>query len=101
MSLHDLEERNRFGEDRPGAREICGWPRMAGAINNAYCEINPQSPLIASLSVFGVGEHCASTQAERILPDGCVELILNFGAEFSQHTDGKQETQPRNFWWDK
>jgi len=34
---------------------------------------------------------------ERILPDGCVELILNFGAEFSQHCEGRQQLQPRNF----
>lgn len=38
-----------------------------------------------------------ATNPERILPDGCVELILNFGAEFSQHCEGRQELQPRNF----
>ena len=36
-------------------------------------------------------------QPERILPDGCVELILNFGARFSQHDDDKQRLQPRSF----
>jgi len=34
-------------------------------------------------------------QPERILPDGCVELILNFGAQFrEQKDDGRQEPQP-------
>lgn len=34
---------------------------------------------------------------ERILPDGCVELILNFGAEFSEHCEDQCPLQPRNF----
>jgi len=38
-----------------------------------------------------------STQPERILPDGCVELILNFGARFFQHDDGELKLQPRSF----
>jgi len=63
-----------------------------------YCEIKPQSPLNHFVECFWtLASTAPSTQAERILPDGCVELILNFGAEFSQHSDGKQETQPRNF----
>jgi AraC-like DNA-binding protein len=37
-------------------------------------------------------------QPERILPDGCVELILNFGAQFrEQKDDGQQEPQPMRF----
>jgi len=37
-------------------------------------------------------------QPERILPDGCVELILNFGAQFrEQKDDGQQESQPMHF----
>lgn len=37
-------------------------------------------------------------QPERILPDGCVELILNFGAQFrEQREDGRQEPQPLLF----
>lgn len=39
----------------------------------------------------------ASTQPERILPDGCVELILNFGARFSQHDQDQLTLQPRSF----
>ena len=38
-----------------------------------------------------------SPQPERILPDGCVELILNFGARFSQHDEGRLKLQPRSF----
>ncbi|HET8781249.1 MAG TPA: AraC family transcriptional regulator, partial [Pyrinomonadaceae bacterium] len=35
---------------------------------------------------------------ERILPDGCVELILNFGERFLQHTNNNHpELQPRHF----
>ncbi len=34
---------------------------------------------------------------ERILPDGCVELILNFGERFSQHQNNERELQPRHF----
>jgi AraC-like DNA-binding protein len=34
-------------------------------------------------------------QPERILPDGCVELILNFGERFREQTeDGRHEPQP-------
>jgi len=37
-------------------------------------------------------------QPERILPDGCVELILNFGERFREQTeDGRHEPQPMLF----
>jgi AraC-like DNA-binding protein len=33
---------------------------------------------------------------QRVLPDGCVEMILNLGARFTRHAlDGYTETQPR------
>ena len=36
-------------------------------------------------------------KAEPILPDGCVELILNFGAHFEEYkTNGHKERQPNN-----
>ena len=39
-----------------------------------------------------------SVQPERILPDGCVELILNFGARFQEHKENDQrEDQPLNY----
>ena len=41
--------------------------------------------------------HSAATP-ERILPDGCIELILNFGARFSEHKEaGHCELQPSRF----
>ena len=33
---------------------------------------------------------------QRVLPDGCVEMVLNLGARFTRHaSDGYKETQPR------
>ena len=63
-----------------------------------YCEIKPRYPLSRFVECFWTLESDApATNTERILPDGCVELILNFGAEFSQHCEGRQQLQPRNF----
>jgi AraC-like DNA-binding protein len=40
----------------------------------------------------------APVRPERILPDGCVELILNFGARFQEHKENSQkEDQPLNY----
>ncbi len=65
-----------------------------------YCEIKPQPPLNSFVECFwtleGDGPSPDGTP-ERILPDGCVELILNFGARFSQHSDGRRVLQPRHF----
>lgn len=63
-----------------------------------YCEIKPRSPLSRFVECFWTLESDQPpTKPERILPDGCVELILNFGAAFSQHCEDRQELQPRNF----
>jgi AraC-like DNA-binding protein len=63
-----------------------------------YCEIKPRHPLSRFVECFWTLESRApSSNPERILPDGCVELILNFAAEFSQHTEGQRKLQPRNF----
>jgi AraC-like DNA-binding protein len=63
-----------------------------------YSEIKPRFPLSRFVECFWTLEgDDRSQQPERILPDGCVELILNFGAEFSQHEDGKRSLQPTNF----
>ena len=63
-----------------------------------YSEIKPRPPLSRFVECFWTLEGDEpSDQPERILPDGCIELILNFGAEFSQHCDGKHSLQPRNF----
>lgn len=65
-----------------------------------YREIPPKAPLNRVVECFWTleGEAQPGTpKPERILPDGCVELILNFGAEFSQHSDNGPQLQPRNF----
>ena len=69
-----------------------------------YREIKPTTPLRRFVECFwtlesGSSESGGSAAAppERILPDGCVELILNFGERFFQHVDGGQQLQPGNF----
>jgi AraC-like DNA-binding protein len=63
-----------------------------------YREIIPQSPLNKHVECFWTLESSApSSQPERILPDGCIELILNFGDRFSQHCDDTRKLQPKNF----
>ena len=63
-----------------------------------YSERKPQRPLSSFVECFWTLESdVPSTQPERILPYGCVELILNFGAQFSQHDDDKHRLQPRSF----
>jgi AraC-like DNA-binding protein len=68
-----------------------------------YREIPPQRPLDKFVECFWTLEGaCADRPAqdgtpERILPDGCVELILNFGECFLQHTNGRRALQPRHF----
>ena len=65
-----------------------------------YTEFHPGAPL--SRFVECIWTLISPTppiepQVERILPDGCVELILNFGSRFTQHTDSDKKLQPRNF----
>ena len=64
-----------------------------------YREIPPQAPLNRVVECFWTleGEGAGAAKPERILPDGCLELILNFGAKFSQHCDDGPRLQPRNF----
>ena len=63
-----------------------------------YREIIPQPPLNSYVECFWTLESSVpSTQPERILPDGCLELILNFGERFSQHCDQTRKLQPKNF----
>ena len=64
-----------------------------------YREILPDAPLNRVVECFWTleGDTVEAANPERILPDGCVELILNFGSEFSQHCDGGPRLQPRNF----
>ena len=66
-----------------------------------YREIQPAPALKRFIECFwtlesdpGMGERAA----ESILPDGCVELILNFGAPFRERKEnGQEEEQPANF----
>ena len=63
-----------------------------------YREIIPKAPLNSYVECFWTLESSApSAQPERILPDGCIELILNFGDRFSQHCDQTRKLQPKNF----
>ncbi len=65
-----------------------------------YHEIRPRPPLNSFVECFWTLEGDGPQPdgaAERILPDGCVELILNFGERFSQHTNGRKNLQPHHF----
>jgi len=65
-----------------------------------YREHHPKAPLNRYVECFWILESETlpdSPTTERILPDGCVELILNFGARFLRHTETKQSLQPLNF----
>ena len=65
-----------------------------------YHEIPARYPLNSFVECFWTLEGDGPTPGaapERILPDGCVELILNFGERFSQHTNNHRELQPRHF----
>jgi AraC-like DNA-binding protein len=65
-----------------------------------YREHHPQAPLNRFVECFWTLESdglLEQTQPERILPDGCVELILNFGDRFLQHNGNLRVDQPRNF----
>ena len=65
-----------------------------------YREVKPTPPLHSFVECFWSLEgdgFIDGSPPERILPDGCVELILNFGDRFLQHVGGEKRRQPRNF----
>jgi AraC-like DNA-binding protein len=64
-----------------------------------YREIKPTPPLRSFIECFWTLEDdgFVDRSTQRILPDGCVELILNFGDRFLQHADSGRTRQPRNF----
>ena len=63
-----------------------------------YREIKPEPPLSRFVEcLWTLESEAPSNSPEKILPDGCVELILNFGARFSQHSPGGPTVQPQNF----
>jgi AraC-like DNA-binding protein len=58
----------------------------------------PLSNYVECLWALEGDERHESTSPERILPDGCVEMILNFGALFREHKEsGRSELQPSRF----
>lgn len=65
-----------------------------------YREIKPTNSLAQFVECFWTLENEGISEPikpESILPDGCVELILNFGAQFQEYKDnGQKERQPRN-----
>jgi AraC-like DNA-binding protein len=70
-------------------------------VNLNYLEYRPCSALLEHVECFWTlssrGEAVASGP-QRILPDGCVELVLNFGDRFRrEYCDGRSELQPRRF----
>lgn len=65
-----------------------------------YREVKPTPPLRSFVECFWTLEgdgFIDGSPPERILPDGCVELILNFGDRFLQHVGDQRHLQPRNF----
>ncbi len=65
-----------------------------------YSEFRPQTPISQLIECFWSLESETETVAsstERILPDGCVEVILNFAEPFAQHDRHSITVQPRNF----
>jgi len=62
-----------------------------------YREIKPQPPLSEFVECFWTleGDGRAETAGDLILPDGCVEMVLNFGDPFCEHKQHNQKlTQP-------
>lgn len=61
-----------------------------------YQEFQPEAPLKLYIECFWTLRDLApaDSQPERILPDGCAELILNFGDRFLQHGPNRTVLQP-------
>jgi AraC-like DNA-binding protein len=65
-----------------------------------YREFHPKPPLNSVIECLWTLENDTddpASRTERILPDGCIELILNFGARFLQHIDDTPQLQPQTF----
>lgn len=66
-----------------------------------YREIKPSYPLGRFVECFWTLKNSVPAEPsrpERILPDGCVEIVLNFGSSFAEHKDnGVEERQPQHF----
>lgn len=65
-----------------------------------YREFKPAPPLnrvVECLWTLESERNDSTACTERILPDGCVELILNFAEPFQQHSSDSALRQPVNF----
>lgn len=65
-----------------------------------YCEIHPSPSLSRFVECFWTLENDGQPEPsspERILPDGCIEVILNFGLPFRELRDGREQVQPSYF----
>ena len=65
-----------------------------------YSEFHPTARLNDFVECFWALENDAlipEQKTDRILPDGCVEVILNFAEPFAQHDDDATRVQPRSF----
>src|SRR5262249_27344354 len=75
--------------------------RKIEATRMRYREFKSALPLskhVECIWLLESSDQQESTEPERILPDGCVELILNFGALFSEHKEaGHSDLQPSRF----
>ena len=63
-----------------------------------YREIRPSPPLERHVRCFWMLRAPATegAPAQRVLPDGCVEMVINLGAPFQRHdSSGITERQPR------
>jgi AraC-like DNA-binding protein len=64
-----------------------------------YQEYYPHAPLNRFVECFWTleGSENIPFEPERVLPDGCAEIILNFGDRFVQHQGDKRKIQPLHF----
>src|SRR6185295_19668807 len=65
-----------------------------------YQEYYPSHPLNRFVECFWTLEGNSgptASEPERVLPDGCAEVILNFGDRFVQHNSNGTHTQPLQF----
>ena len=62
-----------------------------------YRELTPAPRLRPYIRCYWVlqAPAVAGAAPQRVLPDGCVEMIINVGAQFTRHTATGTETQPR------
>src|SRR5215470_10531467 len=74
---------------------------ILGSYSMHYRETRPAASLSHFVECFWTLESDGTPQPERaesILPDGCVELVLNFGSPFREvKSTGEKERQPIHF----